>query len=107
MSRPAEAQAPPSMPQRQVPARVQKLPEPVEAFLDELAQQRRLSPHTVTAYRRDLAELSRLSSATALPHLHAADVRRALARLHGQGLAPTSLARKLSAWRRLDRKSVV
>ena len=32
----------------------------VGAYLDELAQQRRLSPHTVDNYRRDLQSLCRL-----------------------------------------------
>jgi integrase/recombinase XerC len=73
---------------------------PVGQFLDELARQRRLSAHTVAAYSSDLAELARLAGDTPLPQLHAADVRRALARLHGRGAAPASLARKLSAWRR-------
>lgn len=72
----------------------------VAAFIDELARQRRLSAHTVTAYRSDLAELARLTGNAGLAQLHAADVRRALARLHGGGAAPASLARKLSAWRR-------
>ncbi len=71
----------------------------VAAFLDELARQRRLSAHTVAAYRSDLADLTRLAAGTPLPQLHPADVRRALARLHGGGAAPASLARKLSAWR--------
>lgn len=75
-------------------------PAPVGEFLDELARQRRLSAHTVAAYRRDLAELAALCSGTPLARLQAADVRRALARLHGGGAAPASLARKLSAWRR-------
>jgi integrase/recombinase XerC len=75
-------------------------PAPVGAFLDELARQRRLSAHTVAAYRSDLAELAQLCADTPLPMLHAADLRRALARLHGRGNAPASLARKLSAWRR-------
>ncbi len=70
----------------------------VAAFLDELARQRRLSAHTIAAYRRDLNELARLASCS-LTQLHAADIRRALARLHGGGAAPASLARKLSAWR--------
>ncbi len=70
----------------------------IAAFLDELARQRRLSAHTIAAYRRDLNELARLASCS-LTQLHAADIRRALARLHGGGAAPASLARKLSAWR--------
>jgi integrase/recombinase XerC len=76
------------------------VPAPVGQFLDELAHQRRLSAHTVAAYGSDLAELARLAGDTPLPQLHAADIRRALARLHGRGAAPASLARKLSAWRR-------
>ncbi len=72
----------------------------VETYLAELAQQRRLSPHTVAAYRGDLALLEQMVGATPLLELHVADVRRALARLHGQGAAPASLARALSAWRR-------
>jgi integrase/recombinase XerC len=71
----------------------------VEQFLDELARQRRLSPHTILAYRRDLKDLFDLT-AEPLTQLHSADIRRALARLHGQGAAPASLARTLSAWRR-------
>ena len=72
----------------------------ISSYLAELAQQRRLSAHTVAAYRRDLVELSQLAGDTPLPQLHAADVRSALARLHGRGAAPASLSRKLSAWRR-------
>lgn len=76
------------------------LPAPVGQFLDQLARQRRLSPHTIAAYRNDLAELGRLAGGKPLPELLVADIRHALARLHAAGLAPASLARKLSAWRR-------
>jgi integrase/recombinase XerC len=76
------------------------VPPPVGHFLDELARQRRLSAHTVAAYRSDLAELAQLAAGKPLPQLHAADIRNALARLHGRGMSPASLARKLSAWRR-------
>lgn len=76
------------------------LPESVVRFLDELARQRRLSPHTIAAYRGDLAELADLTNGRPLPALVAADVRQALARLHASGMAPASLSRKLSAWRR-------
>ena len=77
-----------------------RTPEPVSRFLDELARQRRLSPNTVAAYRGDLAELAELTGGRPLPQLLAADVRHALARLHAGGMAPASLSRKLSAWRR-------
>ncbi|HVJ59463.1 MAG TPA: tyrosine recombinase XerC, partial [Burkholderiaceae bacterium] len=69
-----------------------------EAFLTHIAQQRRLSVHTVAAYRRDLAKLAALlREPDATPD--AADIRRAAARLHGAGQAPASIARALSAWR--------
>jgi integrase/recombinase XerC len=72
----------------------------IEAFLGELAHQRRLSPHTIGAYRGDLRELTSLADGAPLPRLQAAHLRGALARLHGRGAAPSSLARRLSAWRR-------
>jgi integrase/recombinase XerC len=68
-------------------------------FLQELGAIRRLAPLSVEAYRRDLQRLGELAEGRALPALSAADVRRAAARLHAQGLAPASIARMLSAWR--------
>ena len=70
-----------------------------QAYLEQLRTQRKLSPHTVDAYRRDLAELAALSGETAWQALAQADLRRYAARLHGQQLAPRSIARKLSSWR--------
>jgi integrase/recombinase XerC len=75
-------------------------PAAVGRFLDEQARQRRLSAHTVSAYRGDLADLARIAGDLPLAELRPADLRRALARLHAGGAAPASLARKLSAWRR-------
>ncbi|MGV3652690.1 MAG: tyrosine recombinase XerC [Noviherbaspirillum sp.] len=78
-------------------------PEPFGAYLATLATQRKLSPHTVANYGRDLAELARL--ARALPGapepaaLERQQVRKFAAQLHGAGLSPRSIARKLSAWR--------
>ncbi|HUD26303.1 MAG TPA: tyrosine recombinase XerC [Burkholderiaceae bacterium] len=74
-----------------------------QEFLHELAAVRRLSPHSVAAYRRDLQRLGELAAGRALSDLTAADVRRAAGRLHAQGLAPASIARMLSAWRALFR----
>ncbi|MEF9995361.1 MAG: tyrosine recombinase XerC [Burkholderiaceae bacterium] len=71
----------------------------IEAFLTALATQRRASPHTLAAYRRDLVHLSEVAAGRSLLAVDALDVRRAVARLHSQGLAPSSLARLLSAWR--------
>ena len=71
----------------------------VEHFLTELALQRRASPHTLDAYRRDLARLTALAAGTDLPALKTPQLRRGLMALHAQELAPRSIARTLSAWR--------
>lgn len=71
----------------------------VEQFLDELAHQRRASPHTLTAYRRDLALLAAGAAGRPLEQLRSHELRRTAMRLHGQGLSPRSVARTLSAWR--------
>jgi integrase/recombinase XerC len=76
-------------------------------YLQNLATQRRLSPHTVEGYRRDLAELERLVAAAfappaAAPALEALDhfhIRKFASQMHGAGLHPRSIARRLSAWR--------
>jgi integrase/recombinase XerC len=71
----------------------------VDGFLADLTTQRRVSPHTATAYARDLARLTELAGAGEFTELTSHDFRRFVARLHGAGLAPTSIARTLSAWR--------
>jgi integrase/recombinase XerC len=68
-------------------------------FLTELAIQRRASPHTLDAYRRDLARLTALAAGTELSALKPPQLRRGLMALHSQELAPRSIARTLSAWR--------
>lgn len=68
-------------------------------YLGELVTQRQLSPHTVAAYRRDLAELAELAGHDNWPALTHADMRRFAARLHAAGQNPRSIARKLSGWR--------
>ena len=75
----------------------------IESYLDELAQQRRQSPHTVSNYRRDLRALEKLIGG--LPEnigyarLQTHHVRHFVIKLHSAGLGPRSLARRLSAWR--------
>lgn len=71
----------------------------VAAYLAELAEQRRLSPHTVSNYRRDLTRLLTLAGETPLIALQVQQIRRFAAQLHGQGLSGRSIARLLSAWR--------
>jgi len=78
----------------------------VDRYLDELAQQRRQSPHTVSNYRRDLrvlaesvAELSVQPGSWTLATIESHHIRRFIAQLHARGLGGRSLARMLSAWR--------
>lgn len=71
----------------------------VAAYLAELAEQRRQSPHTVSNYRRDLQRLLSLSGEIPLAELQVHHIRRYVAQMHGQGLSGRSLARLLSAWR--------
>ena len=74
----------------------------VNAYLDELAQQRRQSPHTVSSYRSDLTvlcELCPLVGETALDAIQTRHIRRFVVQLHARGLSGRSLARTLSAWR--------
>jgi integrase/recombinase XerC len=51
------------------------------------------------SYARDLKALLDCASSAPLAGLQVHDVRRFIARLHGAGLAPRSIARMLSAWR--------
>jgi len=71
----------------------------VAQYLQHLAAERRLSPHTVEAYQRDLDNLSRLTAGKPLAELTVTDIRGAIVRLRSQALAATSLARQLSSWR--------
>ncbi|MES2017551.1 MAG: tyrosine recombinase XerC [Pseudomonadota bacterium] len=68
-------------------------------YLSQLATQRQLSPHTIAAYRRDLDQLATLLNGAAWPSVVHADIRRLASKLHAQGLAARSIARKLSSWR--------
>lgn len=68
-------------------------------YLVELATQRQLSPHTVNAYRRDLAELSGLAGHDDWQRVTHFDIRRFAAKLHAGGQSARSIARKLSGWR--------
>ena len=71
----------------------------VAAWLAELAEQRRLSPHTISNYRRDLQKLISAAADTPLADLRVHQIRRFVAQMHGQGLGGRTLARTLSAWR--------
>lgn len=71
----------------------------VGQYLQHLAAERRLSPHTVDAYRRDLDQLTALTGSKPLATLTVTDVRGAVVKLRAHNLSATSVARHLSAWR--------
>lgn len=76
--------------------------EELEAFLTTLRNERRLSPHTLAAYRRDLAALlafCRDEGLSSLAELSVHHIRRFAADNHRRGLSPRSIARRLSAVR--------
>lgn len=79
------------------------LPDEFEAWLNWLATQRRASPLTLKAYRAGLESLLRLADGRPVAELETQDIRRFVARLHGEGLQGRSIARHLSAWRGLYR----
>lgn len=74
-----------------------------EDWLAELRDQRRVSPHTLSNYERDLRRLQSLAGDASPAELTALDLRRFVGRLHASGLSGRSIARSLSAWRGLLR----
>jgi integrase/recombinase XerC len=74
-----------------------------EDWLAELRDQRRVSPHTLSNYERDLRRLQSLAGNATPAELTALDLRRFVGRLHASGLSGRSIARSLSAWRGLLR----
>ena len=85
------------------------VPQPAEAdalvtrHLDHLRVQRRLAERTLAMYGDALARLQAFCErdSLGLPQVKPHHVRGWVARLHGQGLGPRSLAITLSAWRGL------
>ncbi len=78
----------------------------VEDFLRYLSAERRHSPHTCQAYKRDLTRLMTWMTRQSPPLEHwqqatVADIRRYAASLNREGLGGRSIARALSAIRRL------
>jgi integrase/recombinase XerC len=74
----------------------------IERFQRHLATERRLSPHTVSAYRRELAAFARWCARTGVADWRRIDgpqVRSFAARSHAGGLKPRSVQRRLSALR--------
>ena len=75
----------------------------VQAYLDSLRHQRRLSASTLASYRHALGLLCVLAQDERLEALDTARLRRFVALLHAQGLSGRTLAKILSAWRGLYR----
>ena len=71
----------------------------VDEFLLHLQHERRVSPHTLAAYRRDLRKFCGAIAPGTLASVGEDDVRRFAARERGAGLHPKSIARALSAVR--------
>jgi integrase/recombinase XerC len=74
----------------------------IDRFLSHLAHERRMSGHTIAAYRRDLLGLAEFGTKRRLTGWNALDhsgVRTFAAALHGAGLSPRSIQRHLSAAR--------
>jgi integrase/recombinase XerC len=72
---------------------------PIEEWLRHLEANRRYSPHTLDAYRRDLSRLVEMAGDTTLDRIANGHIRQFIAQLHGEGLGPRSLARMLASWR--------
>jgi len=83
--------------------------EELARFLTRLKTERRLSGHTLAAYERDLNALFDFCAREGVGSLDALDayhVRRFAAESHRRGLAPRSIARRLSAVRSFLRAEV-
>lgn len=78
----------------------------LESFFSYLQSEKRYSPHTVLAYRRDLKHLAtclnlEVDEASCWDDITQADVRQCVSKLHRQGLSGKSLQRWLSSVRSL------
>ena len=72
---------------------------PMLQWLDYLATGRRYSPHTLSAYRRDLQHLIELAGELPLEQISSGHVRRYLGQLHARGMLPRTIARIIASWR--------
>lgn len=70
----------------------------ISEYLTYLEKERRLSPHTVKNYSRDL-QLLTLEFSDCLADITTHDIRRLVASLHAKGRGGKTLSRALSAWR--------
>ena len=73
----------------------------IARFLTHLEVERRSSPHTRAAYRRDLLRFAAAIGAIGRADIRTHHVRLFASRLHASGLSPRSIARHLSSVRSL------
>lgn len=81
----------------------------IASFLNGLKFERRLSPHTISAYKRDLDAFAAFCAKDGIRNLESLDaghVRSFAAEAHRRGLSPRSIARRLSAVRSFLRTEV-
>lgn len=76
-----------------------QLQESIARYLQQLADVRLASPHTVSSYRRDLQAFLRHCGDRPVADIHRQHVQDWLVASHASGLAPASLARRLSSLR--------
>jgi integrase/recombinase XerD len=69
----------------------------IQEFSEYLRIEKRNSPHTVSAYRRDLSRFSAELAGQKVDSVTTADIRDFLISLREQGLSPASVARTLSS----------
>ena len=69
----------------------------IQEFSDYLRIEKRNSPHTVSAYRRDLSRFSTEFAGQKVDSVTTANIRDFLISLREQGLSPASVARSLSS----------
>jgi integrase/recombinase XerC len=68
-------------------------------FLDQLAQQRRLSPGTGRNYRRAVEQLFSLNEGVSLERFDSQHLRRTASQLHARGMSGRTIAYTISGWR--------
>ncbi|RKP58565.1 tyrosine recombinase XerC [Pararobbsia silviterrae] len=71
----------------------------IAGYLSSIANERKLSSYTLSGYTRELDVLAALAGTRPLTALSAVDIRGAAARAHASGLAPRTIAYRLSIWR--------